>query len=417
MTIRNRSSYEVHLNAPELGVSQRIGILYRHEVRTDLPVSFEYDKNWLKHDQVFALDPRLDLWRGEQYPLANFPTFGIFMDSAPDRWGRVLIERREAVMAAKMARKMCTFHELDYLLGVYDNTRMGGLRFCEPNGAFLDKSENPIPPITHLKELAYISKRIEEPGVEKLPEYERWLAMLIAPGTSLGGARPKANFVDADHSLWIAKFPAMEDRYDVGSWEYLMHLLASKASINVPEAKLEYLSERYGTFCSARFDRLKNGRRMYASAMTLLERQDGQVGASYLDLVGFISDFGAKGHIDEDLAELFRRVLFNILVGNRDDHLRNHGFIRERSGWRLSPAFDMNPNTDKLTHALAIDSKNNAPDIRIAFKQAALYRLSDSAAKHILDEVQSALSNWRIDAKNLGLSQLEIQQMESVIQV
>lgn len=416
MAQTNRLAYEAHLDAPELGVRQRVGVLYRHAVRTDIPASFEYDKDWLKHDQAFALDPRLELWRGEQHPPADVPAFGVFMDSAPDRWGRVLMERREAAAAARDARKMRTFHEMDFLLGVYDHTRMGGLRFCEPGGPFLDNSDNAAPPVTDLKELAYISKRIEEPGVEKLPEYERWLAMLIAPGTSLGGARPKANFTDGDQRLWIAKFPAKDDRYDVGGWEYLMHVLARKAGIVVPEARLERLSDRYGTFCSARFDRVDTSRRMYASAMTLLERQDGEAGASYLDMAEFISDHGAKGHVDEDLAQLFRRVLFNILVGNRDDHLRNHGFIREPSGWRLSPAFDINPNTAKQTHALAIDGKNAEPDIRIAMDQAGLYRLGEEAAKDVLDEVRDAIAEWRTEARKLQLPAVEVQRMESVIQ-
>lgn len=417
MAKANRLEYEVHLDAPELGVSQRVGSLYRHEVRTDVPAAFEYDEAWLKHGQAFALDPRLDLWRGEQHPPANAPAFGIFMDSAPDRWGRVLMERREAASAARDSRKMRTFHEIDFLLGVYDHTRMGGLRFCEPGGPFLDNSDNAAPPVTDLKELAYICKRIEEPGVERLPEYERWLAMLIAPGTSLGGARPKANFTDVTKRLWIAKFPAKDDRYDVGGWEYLMHVLARKAGLIVPDARLEYLSDQYGTYCSARFDRTADGRRMYASAMTLLERQDGEAGASYLDLAEFISDHGAQGHIDEDLAQLFRRVLFNVLVGNRDDHLRNHGFIREPSGWRLSPAFDINPNPVKQTHALAIDSKNAEPDIRVAMEQAELYRLNTEAARHILDEVRNAIEDWRSMAQKLHLPSVEVQRMESVIQV
>lgn len=416
MAQTNRLAYEVHLDAPELGVRQRVGVLYRHEVRTDFPASFEYDKDWLKHGQAFALDPRLELWRGEQHPSTNTPGFGIFMDSAPDRWGRVLMERREAAAAASAARKMRTYYEMDFLLGVYDHTRMGGLRFCEPGGPFLDNSDNAAPPVTDLKELAYIIKRIEEPGVEELPEYERWLAMLIAPGTSLGGARPKANFTDGDKRLWIAKFPAKDDRYNVGGWEYLMHVLARKAGIVVPEARLEKLSDQYGTFCSARFDRIDDGRRMYASAMTLLERQDGEVGASYLDLAEFISDHGAKGHINEDLAQLFRRVLFNILVGNRDDHLRNHGFIREPSGWRLSPAFDINPNAAKQTHALAIDSKNAEPDIRVAMEQVSLFRLDKEAATSILDEVRNAIANWRTEARKLHLPSVEVQRMESVIQ-
>ena len=416
MANANRLVYEVHLDAPELGVSQQVGTLRRHEVRSDVSASFEYDRTWLKSDQAFALDPRLELWRGEQHPAADSPAFGIFMDSAPDRWGRVLMERREAAAAAREKRKMRSLQEMDFLLGVFDHTRMGGLRFCLPGGQFLDNSANAAPPVTDLKELAYISKLVEEPGVEKMPEYERWLSMLIAPGTSLGGARPKANFTDENNGLWIAKFPAQDDRYDVGGWEYLTHVLARKAGIVVPDARLEYLSGRYGTFCSARFDRAGKRRRMYASAMTLLERKDGEGGASYLDLAEFISDNGAQGHVDEDLTQLFRRVLFNILIGNRDDHLRNHGFIREPSGWRLSPAFDMNPSTAKQTHALAIDSKNAEPDVGVAMQQAELFRIDSADAAGLLAEVRAAIANWRREAARLKLPSVEVQRMESVIQ-
>ena len=416
MAKNSRDAYEVHLDASELGVSQLVGTMYRHDVRSDLAASFEYDAHWLSSQRVFMLDPRLDLWVGEQHPAVKAPAFGIFMDSAPDRWGRLLMERREAAVAEREKRKIRTFQEVDFLLGVYDNTRMGGLRFRRANGPFLDASKYATPPVTDLKELAYISRRVEEPGVEALPEYERWLAMLVAPGTSLGGARPKANFNDTDNRLWIAKFPAHNDRHDVGGWEYLVHRLAARAGIWVPDSRLEQLSERYGTFCAARFDRTGRGRRMYASAMTLLERQDGEPGASYLDLAEFISDDGAKGHIDEDLAQLFRRMIFNVLVGNRDDHLRNHGFIREPTGWRLSPAFDMNPSLAKADHALTLNGTNAAPSVEAAMGTADLYRLTAQTAEAVLTDVRKALASWREDACKLGLPAVEIRRMESVFQ-
>ncbi|WP_198399030.1 type II toxin-antitoxin system HipA family toxin [Caballeronia hypogeia] len=406
----------MHLDAPELGISQRVGTLYPHEAITSLPASFEYDEPWLKSAPAFMLDPRLELYAGEQHPPAKTPAFGIFMDSAPDRWGRVLMERREAAAAAKQDRKMRKFQEFDYLLGVYDHTRMGGLRFRFATDPFLDASDNAAPPVSSLKELAYISRRVEEPGVERLPEYEKWLAMLVAPGSSLGGARPKANFTDDDKRLWIAKFPARDDRYDVGAWEFLMHVLAKNAGITLPDARLEKLSERYGTFCSARFDRLGDGRRMYASAMTLLERQDGDTGASYLDLAQYIADNGAQGHVDEDLRQMFRRAVFNVIVGNRDDHLRNHGFIREPSGWRLSPAFDINPNPGKADHALTLDGQNASPDVHSVMATAELYRLTEKEANAVLGKVESAIADWRNEARKLSLPSFEIQQMENIIQ-
>lgn len=413
-----RQAWEVHLDAPELGVTARVGTLYRPVVWTDLAASFAYDPAWLKAGNAFMLDPRLELWQGEQHPPVDLAAFGVFMDSAPDRWGRVLMERREAAAARRESRRMSQLQEVDYLLGVYDQTRMGALRFrLEEGMPFMDDSAHAAPPVTDLRELAYISRRVEDPGVEELPEYERWLAMLVAPGSSLGGARPKVNFTDTDGSLWIAKFPARDDRHDVGGWEFVLHQLALKAGIVVPEVRLEALSDRYHSFCVRRFDRLATGRRMYASAMTLLERRDGQPGGSYLDMAEFISSQGENGSVDVDLEQLFRRLLFNVLVGNRDDHFRNHGFLRLKDGWRLSPAFDVNPSLSSHQHVLTIDGETTLPEIDAVMATAALYRLENPQALIILDEVREAVSGWRQMAKKLGLSGLEISRMASIFQL
>lgn len=413
-TKRERSTIEVHLDAPELVPSQQVGTLYRHGMRTDVAAPFEYARSWLQHENAFLLDPRLDLWAGEQHPPHPARAFGVFLDSAPDRWGRVLMERREAAAAEREQRPMRTLQDLDFLLGVHDFTRMGALRFKEPGaGHYLDNSANAAPPVTDLRDLAAISRRIEEPGVERLPEYERWLAMLIAPGTSLGGARPKANFRMPDGELWLAKFPAKDDRYDVGAWEFLVHQLAERAGIWVPAARLEHLTENYATFCVVRFDRRGEHRRMYASAMTMLERRDGEEGASYLDLALFLQDRGAQGRIDQDLEQLYRRVVFNVMVGNRDDHPRNHGFIREPSGWRLSPAFDVNPNLAKADHSLTFDGRSAVPSLKLVKETADFYRCEDRAGT-ILDEVHTAVHAWRQEAERLGLPALEIKRMETV---
>ncbi|MFM0399985.1 type II toxin-antitoxin system HipA family toxin [Paraburkholderia aspalathi] len=411
-----RDAFKVFLDATELSSQQQVGTLYRQTARTDLPASFAYAKSWIDGRNAFMLDPRLELWTDEQYPPAKSAAFGVFMDSAPDRWGRVLMERREAAAADREDRPMRNLQEIDFLLGVHDLTRVGALRFQDVDGHFLDNSADAAPPVTDLATLAYISLRIEEADIEKLPEYEQWLAMLIAPGTSLGGARPKANFTSLGNDLWIAKFPAKDDRYDIGAWEYIAHRLARKAGIWVPQSELKYVGTRYGTFCVERFDRREGSRRMYTSAMTLLERQDGESGAGYLDIAEYLADNGAQGHIDEDLAQLFRRVVFNVLMGNRDDHLRNHGFIREPSGWRLSPAFDMNPNPSKGEHALTLDGMSALPDLETAFDTAEFYRLDDTDARRIVAEVQDAVDTWREEAAALNLSRPEIQRMESVFQ-
>ncbi|MES2538621.1 MAG: HipA domain-containing protein [Pseudomonadota bacterium] len=411
-----RDVHDVFLWA-DLGVEMRVGTMYRETARLDLPASFAYDTDWLKSGNCFMLDPRLALWAGEQHPEVDMPAFGVFMDSAPDRWGRVLLERREAALAEREGRKMRQLHEVDFLLGVHDLTRMGALRFRKgTDGPFLDNHPHAAPPVTSLGELAHISRRIEEPGVEKLPEYEKWLAMLIAPGSSLGGARPKANFTDTDGGLWFAKFPASDDRYDVGAWEFVAHTLAARAGIDVPQARLAQLGERHHTFCVKRFDRAGTRRKMFASAMTLLERRDGQPGGSYLDLVGFLEDQGAQHHINADLEQLFRRAVFNVLIGNRDDHLRNHGFIRELTGWRLSPAYDVNPNPGKASHALTLDGHNAEPSLEVVVSSADMYRLGAARVTAIVNEVRYALTSWRDEARSHDLSRLEIQRMEAVIQ-
>ena len=410
-----RDSFEVFLEAEELGHSCQVGTIYRDKVRTALPVSFEYTEEWIAQ-HPFMLDPRLELYAGEQHPVGDSALFGIFLDSAPDRWGRMLMDRREAIQARKAGRSPKALQEMDYLLGVNDLTRQGALRFRRPGGPFLDNSELPTPSVMDLAELEAICDRIEEEGAEGLPEYEKWLSLLIAPGSSLGGARPKANFEEEDGSLWIAKFPAKNDTYDVGAWEYVIHRLADKAKIWVPTSRMVPLASRYRTFCVKRFDRAGASRRMYASAMTLLEKKDGEHG-SYLEMAELISNHGASGFIETDLAQLFRRVLFNVLVSNRDDHLRNHGFVWVADGWRLSEAFDMNPNLSKETHSLALDDANPEPDIQMAMSTAAFYRLTENQALDILAEVVDALSGWKKLAKNMKLSVAEIDRMSPAFMI
>lgn len=412
-----RETYSVHLEAAELGIQEQVGVLHRNLRKEDLPASFQYAPSWEAHPGRFMLDPRLDLHSGEQYPEAGAPGFGIFLDSAPDRWGRMLMERREAAEADRENRPIKALHEVDFLLGVHDITRMGALRFRKLDGVnFLDDREKAAPPVTSLGKLAEISRKLEEPGVEKLPEYERWLSMLIAPGTSLGGARPKANFTDQTGKLWFAKFPSKEDRHDVGGWEFLVHEMARDAGIWVPASRLEKFGEgRYRTFCVERFDRIGESRRMFVSAMTLLERQDGHADASYIDLVQLISDQGAQNHINADLEQLYRRVVFNVLVGNRDDHLRNHGCLRDKTGWRLAPAFDMNPNLYKQEHALTLDGNVAAPSMKAVRDTAQdFYRLTRAQADAIEKQVTDAVKEWQNRADHLDLPRFEVRQMTKV---
>ena len=417
----NRKTWEVWLDAPTLAPKQRVGSLYQNLVKTVVPATFAYSADWLQAPIKFALDPRLELYKGEQTPEVDFPAFGVFMDSAPDRWGRLLMERRELLNAKQQGRVPRTLQETDFLLGVSDEVRMGALRFCEDEKTqFVSQDTLAAPPVTSLAELSEIARRIDEPGIEKLPEYQKWLQMLISPGSSLGGARPKANFREGDGALWIAKFPSMSDTYDVGAWEFVTRKLAERCEIKVPDASLAKFNSNYHTYCSKRFDRVKGAhgleRRMYVSAMTLLERRDGQDDGSYLHLIQAIEDHGAQDHVDSDLEQLFRRVVFNVLIGNRDDHLRNHGFLREPTGWRLSEAFDMNPSTTKVGHALTLDGQSNAPDVNLVLKTAQYYRLKDAQAQSIFDDIKAELSHWKDVAHKHGLSSSEIERMTAVIQ-
>ena len=418
----NRAVLEVHLDAAEIGPSMHIGNLFPPADRVDLAPSFEYTQQWRNAPKAIPIDPQLPLYAGEQHS-ADGLGFGVFSDCAPDRWGRVLMERREANAAEKEKRPMAKMNDLFYMLGVNDFTRTGALRFRRGTGEpFLDNSPMPAPPATDLRELAEVARKLDGPRPEAMPEYEQWLSMLISPGTSLGGARPKATFTMADGSLWLAKFPGHNDRYDWGSWEYLTYLLALDAGIAMPKAERVLLSERYYTYCVERFDRWstasggEQSRRMYASAMTLVERRDGQDGGSYLHVLEAIETFGGEG-LTEDMHQLFRRAVFNLLVGNRDDHLRNHGFCLAPTGWRLSPAFDLNPNPAKSEHALTWDGKSAAPSLNTLLATAPYYRLDDVAAKRVLQEVSAVVATWKKRARQLDISRPEIKMMESVFAV
>ena len=359
------------------------------------------------------LDPRLALYAGQQFASGEGGSFGIFLDSAPDRWGRLLLDRREALTARDEKRVTRALTEWDYLLGVHDECRMGALRFRRDDASpFLEDRTLAAPPVTSLPELEAVSLALEQDGAEKLPAYRQWLATLVAPGTSVGGSRPKANFREQDGSLWIAKFPSRDDRRNVAAWESLLHELAKDCGVDVPQYRLARLKSAYHTFCSKRFDRTSHGRRFFVSAMTLLEHRDGE-GGSYLEIAEFIENDGAKGQVERDLEQLFRRVIFNVLVGNTDDHLRNHGFIREPTGWRLAPAYDLNPSPARRTHALRLDDASDIPEIDTVLKTAQLYRLTERAAQRVLDQVLGVTRDWRRRARAARLAASEIAGVEA----
>lgn len=391
---------------------QQVGTFYPSYRGYHEAHAFAYSEDWLENPDFFDLDPYLEPHEGEQFTPPSQPMFGALRDTMPDRWGRMLLDRMESLNAAAEQRPIRTLKEVAYLLAVEDATRLGALRFSRDDGSFLKESAFPIPTYKDLRELAGICLSIDTPNSELEPGYASRLTRLVSASASLGGARPKATWIAANGELWIAKFPAINDDHDVGSWEFLLNQLAWKAKINVLGARLLRLGGPYSTFCVARFDRLASDRLMYASAMTCLEQQDGNDDVSYLDIAELISRLVHRKMVKIQLAQLFRRVVFNVLTGNRDDHLRNHGFLLSELGWELSPAFDMNPNPTRRNHVLRIDDKSAEPDLETVMATAEVYQLSRAEASAILDEVTAATSRWREEALRLRISRREIQMME-----
>ena len=329
--------------------------------------------------------------------------------------------RREAQQAREEKREPRTLQESDYLLGVFDGHRIGGLRFrLSSNGPFLDNNtERASPPWARLRELEHASLELEKDDAEQDKDYMKWLKVLIAPGGSLGGARPKAGVVDEDGNLWIAKFPSQKDELNTGGWEYLVHQLAAKAGVTVSEAKLQKFSGKYNTFLAKRFDRTENSERVhFASAMTLLGKKDGDGGhngVSYLDLADFIVKNGAQA--DKDLEQLWRRVVFNICVSNVDDHLRNHGFLLQQDGWILSPAYDMNPSETGNGLTLNISKEDNAQNLDLAMEVSHFFRIKKPRAEEIIAEVLKSVRGWRDLAKKIGLPEREVTLMKHAFRI
>lgn len=389
-----------------------MGYLYVNVIKGGESYSFEYDKAWLKNTGLkLTLDPELMPYPGRQYPSGK-DNFGLFADASPDRWGRVLMNKRERILAEKEGRKPSKLYDSDYLLGVYDETRMGGIRFkIDSDGPFLsDDKETAAPPWATLRSLEEASRYFEndESGLD-----EKWLNQLIKPGSSLGGARPKATVVDTQDQLWIAKFPSKNDENDTGAWEMVVHDLAARCGLNVPEAKLEKFSSLGSTFLIKRFDRILNKRIHFASAMTLLGKTDGasaEDGSSYLDIAAFIKSYGAQPKAD--LLELWKRIVFNMAVTNTDDHLRNHAFILSSNGWILSPLYDVNPVPYGDELSLNVDEEDNSISIDLAVQTAPKFGISETDAKVYATEILRIVrENWEKVAAVYGLTRRQIEEM------
>ena len=394
-----------------------VGILSALQAKGKKAFKFEYNKEWLKSDYQILLDPDIQFYSGPQFP-DNKANFGMFLDSMPDTWGRTLMKRRAAQKAAENNEKTKTLYEIDYLLGVFDETRMGALRYkLERDGAFLDDNDlSPTPPWSSVRELQSAAQHFENDTDNNL--VKQWLTILMAPGSSLGGARPKANILDNEENLWIAKFPAKNDTIDKAAWEFLAYKLATNAGIEMAKSKIEKVMGNYHTFFTKRFDREQKERIHFVSAMTMTGNNESAIKenpASYLDIAEFIQTHCKN--VEANLAQLWRRIVFNIAVSNTDDHLRNHGFIIKDNAWELSPAYDINPSIDKDGLALNIDMDNNALDYELAKSVGEYFRLGKKDMNLILDEVLEAVSHWKAVAKHIGISNQEINLMSKAFQV
>lgn len=392
--------------------NELIGILYASGSKGREFYSFEYDAKWLMHKEI-SLDPDLQLYKGRQYINDDKNIFGLFSDSCPDRWGRLLMKRREAIRAKKANEKPKKLVESDFLLGVYDQARMGGLRFkTEIDGEFLSNDkEFATPPWTSLRKLEQATAAFEndDSGLE-----EKWLKQLIAPGSSLGGARPKASVMAPDGSLWIAKFPSKHDEQNMGAWEMVAHDLAIMCGLDVPEAKLENFSKLGSTYLVKRFDRAGEQRIHFSSAMTMLGKKDGAGaidGSSYLEIVSFLKANGATPK--KDLLELWKRIVFSMAISNTDDHFRNHGFILTTDGWVLSPLYDVNPDIYGDDLSLNVNADDSSIDFDLAIEASVYYGVSEEDAAKMVAKIKKIVAcNWRTIAKKYGISRGETEKME-----
>lgn len=393
--------------------NELVGTMYVSQTRGKEFYSFEYNENWLEHKKML-LDPDLQLYKGRQYITDDKNIFGVFADSCPDRWGRRLMKRREEIRAKREGVKPEKLLESDYLLGVYDEARMGGLRFkTELEGNFLsDDKEFATPPWTSLRELEQASIAFEN-DTDSLNE--KWLKQLLAPGSSLGGARPKASVMAQDGSLWIAKFPSKHDDFNSGAWEMVAHELAVMFGLNVPEAKIEKFSKLGTTFLVKRFDRKGSQRVHFSSAMTMLGKKDGADmadGSSYLEIVSFLKANGVSPQAD--LVELWKRIVLSMAVSNTDDHFRNHGFILSEDGWELSPLYDVNPDIYGEYLSLNVDSYNADISFDLAIESAKYYGLDKDEAVRLVALIKDIVrNNWQKLAKKYGIGRSEIDRMKA----
>jgi serine/threonine-protein kinase HipA len=395
------------------GVPYLVGRLWARTRKNKEGATFEYDASWLEHRERFSLEPALTLGPGPFHTAADMPMFGAIGDSAPDRWGRALMRRMERRRAEREKHTPRTLQEIDYLLLVDDEARQGALRFAEREGGpFLrEEGAKRTPPLIELPELLSAAERVADDK-----ETDEDLRLLLAPGSSLGGARPKASVRDKDGHLAIAKFPRRDDDYNTVLWEAVALELARKAGIPVPDARIETVGSK-PVLVLRRFDRRDGQRIPFLSSMSMLDARDNET-RSYMEIADALRQHGAASK--DDIRELWRRIVFNVLISNTDDHLRNHGFLYTGpTGWRLSPAYDLNPvpvDIKPRILTMAINEDDNTASLELALEVAGYFELDDSAARELAAEVGTAVSGWRAEAARHGLAKPELDRMASAFE-
>ncbi len=404
------SDFEVHIDLD--GTPRPIGIAHANQARGNETVVFEYLDEWLADPQRFSIEPALVLTRGGFAPPRGQAIFGSLGDSAPDTWGRSLMRRAERRLADHEGRQIRTLTETDYLLGVADETRLGALRFrCVGEEVFQSPVSKGVPAVIELGRLLQVTERIL-----RNEETDEDLQIIFAPGSSLGGARPKASIIDQHGHLSIAKFPKETDEYSMETWEEIALRLAERAGISTPDHEMVEVAGK-AVLLSRRFDRDGNTRIPFLSAMAMTGSKDGERG-SYPEIVDSLAEHGAQAKADA--AELFRRVAFSVLISNVDDHLRNHGFLwTGRDGWTLSPAYDLNPTpVDLKARVLTtnIDLDEGTCSLDLLESASEYFSLALADAREIIKEVATVTSTWRETAKELGARSAEISRMASAFE-
>ncbi len=386
----------------------KIGDLLYDQIRGAAAYTFTFSKDWLQAHRNISLSGDLQNFVGPQHKSKSI--FAFLSDALPNRWGRKLIDKRERILAEKEKRPVKVLNDFDYMISLDDYSRMGALRFKKENSIVGTSSECPVPPLANLREFVDIAHEYEKSEMTGKSPKDEWIMNLFRQGSSLGGARPKANIIDEHENLCIAKIPSLSDDYDIAIWEHFAHCMAKKCGIDVAETRLVKLSGiKHHVLLSKRFDRYGGKRVHFASAMTLANLHDGcdaLTNNGYIDIVDCIVGNTGIVDVNKTLLELYRRVAFNIAIGNHDDHFRNHGFLLSKDGWQLSPAYDLNP-TNYRTQSLLISSNSNESSLDILLNACEEYMLSHTEASAIIDDVQDCMRTWQDVAAKCGISKTE----------